>query len=74
MHQLAERNISDVTNGNGCQLDVFQANMLEYTAAKDAQPEFDAALTSFAAHHLRTEEKEVRKEQCVLKQLLNVIS
>jgi hypothetical protein len=58
--QLARRNITDVTNGSGCKLDIQKANMLEYAAAADAEPAFDAALTSFAAHHLRTEEKEVR--------------
>ena len=57
--QLARQNITDATNGGGCDLDIQQANMLEYAAAADAQPAYDMALTSFAAHHLRTEEKEV---------------
>ncbi len=57
--QLARQNITDATDGGGCDLDIQQANMLEYAAAADAQPAYDMALTSFAAHHLRTEEKEV---------------
>ncbi len=62
--QLARRNITDVTNGSDCKLDIQKANMLEYAAAADAEPAFDAALTSFAAHHLRTDEKEVRTAAC----------
>lgn len=56
--KLARQNITDATDGGGCDLDIQQANMLEYAAAADAQPAYDMALTSFAAHHLRTEEKE----------------
>ncbi len=44
-----------------CQLDAREANMLEF-AVGDAEPAFDAALTSFAAHHLQTEEKEARMQ------------
>lgn len=46
-----------VANGGGCRVECTEANMLEYARDGAVEPAFDAAVTSFAAHHLSLGEK-----------------
>ena len=45
-----------IVDTSTCELDFRQANMMDF-AAEGPATTFDAALTSFAAHHLSYEEK-----------------